>query len=57
MVISLSVPAGTGRPVSLCGSLAADTRRLPALIAAGVTRLTVAPTDLARLDGAIRAGP
>jgi phosphotransferase system enzyme I (PtsI) len=40
-------------PVSLCGDMASDTRHLPALIAAGLKSLSVAPARLARVKAAI----
>lgn len=49
--------AGFGReagiPVSLCGDMASETRHLAALLAAGLTSLSVAPARIGRLKAAI----
>jgi phosphotransferase system enzyme I (PtsI) len=42
-----------GIPVSLCGDMASDPRHLGALLAAGVTSISVAPARLARVKAAI----
>lgn len=38
-----------GRPLSICGDLAGDAEALPALLAAGIRRISVAPARLARI--------
>ncbi|MFM8747773.1 MAG: phosphoenolpyruvate--protein phosphotransferase [Aestuariivirga sp.] len=43
----------SGVPVSLCGDMASDPRHLEALLAAGLTSLSVAPARLARVKAAI----
>jgi phosphotransferase system enzyme I (PtsI) len=43
----------SGVPVSLCGDMASDPRHLQALLAAGLTSLSVAPARLARVKAAI----
>jgi phosphotransferase system enzyme I (PtsI) len=45
----------TGREVSLCGDAAADPRAIPALLAAGVRTLSVAPGLLAATKDAVRS--
>jgi phosphoenolpyruvate-protein phosphotransferase (PTS system enzyme I) len=54
-LIALTVEAGRKRgvEVSLCGDAAADTRLTTALLAAGLTTLSVAPVAVARLKVAI----
>jgi phosphotransferase system enzyme I (PtsI) len=47
--------ARTGREVSLCGDAAADPHAIPALLAAGVRTLSVAPGLLAATKDAIRS--
>ncbi len=43
----------TGTPVSLCGDMASDPRHIPALLDAGLTSLSVAPSRIARVKAAI----
>jgi phosphotransferase system enzyme I (PtsI) len=43
----------TGRPVSLCGEMAAEERVIPALLELGLRRLSVAPAALGRVKLAI----
>ena len=43
----------TGTPVSLCGDMASDPRRVPALLAAGLTSLSIAPSRIAAIKAAI----
>lgn len=43
----------TGTPVSLCGDMASEPRHLAALLAAGITSLSVAPARLAAVKAAI----
>jgi phosphoenolpyruvate-protein phosphotransferase (PTS system enzyme I) len=43
----------TGTPVSLCGDMASDPRHIGALLAAGITSLSVAPARLAAIKAAI----
>ena len=54
-LIARTVEAGRRRgvEVSLCGDAAADTRLTPALLATGLTTLSVAPVAVARLKAAI----
>ena len=54
-LIARTVEAGRKRnvEVSLCGDAAADTRLTTALLAAGLTTLSVAPVTVARLKAAI----
>jgi phosphotransferase system enzyme I (PtsI) len=54
-LIALTVAAGRKRgvEVSLCGDAAADTRLAPALLATGLTMLSVSPIAVARLKTAI----
>ena len=40
-------------PVSLCGDMASDTRHLKALLACGLTSLSVAPSRVARIKAAL----
>jgi phosphotransferase system enzyme I (PtsI) len=47
--------ADVGREVSLCGDAGGDPHHIPALLAAGVRTLSVAPALLARTKAAIRA--
>jgi phosphotransferase system enzyme I (PtsI) len=59
-LIAQTVAAGRKRgvEVSLCGDAAADTRLTPALLAIGLTTLSVSPIAVARLKAAIaRVGP
>jgi len=42
-----------GIPVSLCGDMASDVRCIPALLDVGLRCLSVAPTALARVKGAV----
>jgi phosphotransferase system enzyme I (PtsI) len=44
-----------GREVSLCGDMAGDPRCVPALLAAGLRRLSIAPVMLGRVKAAIAA--
>ncbi|MDB5362473.1 MAG: phosphoenolpyruvate-protein phosphotransferase [Rhodospirillales bacterium] len=46
--------AAAGREVSLCGDMAGDPAYLPALLAAGLTALSVAPVALAGVKAAVR---
>jgi phosphotransferase system enzyme I (PtsI) len=43
----------TGTPVSLCGDMASDPRHIGALLAAGITSLSVAPARIAAIKAAI----
>jgi phosphotransferase system enzyme I (PtsI) len=43
----------TGTPVSLCGDMASDPRHIAALLAAGITSLSVAPARIAAIKAAI----
>ena len=43
----------TGTPVSLCGDMASDPRHIGALLAAGLTCLSVAPARIASIKAAI----
>jgi len=43
----------TGTPVSLCGDMASEPRHVAALLAAGITSLSVAPARLAAIKAAI----
>jgi phosphoenolpyruvate-protein phosphotransferase (PTS system enzyme I) len=43
----------TGTPVSLCGDIASDPRHIAALLAAGITSLSVAPARIAAIKAAI----
>jgi phosphotransferase system enzyme I (PtsI) len=43
----------TGTPVSLCGDMASEPRHLAALLAAGITSLSVAPARIAAVKAAI----
>ena len=43
----------TGTPVSLCGDMASDPRHVPALLAAGLTSLSIAPSRIAAIKAAI----
>lgn len=54
-LIAATVEAGQKRgvEVSLCGDAAADTRLTPALLATGLTTLSVSPNAVARLKAAI----
>jgi phosphoenolpyruvate-protein phosphotransferase (PTS system enzyme I) len=54
-LIARTAEAGRKRgvEVSLCGDAAADTRLTPALLASGLTTLSVAPIAVARLKAAI----
>jgi phosphotransferase system enzyme I (PtsI) len=45
--------AQAGIPVSLCGDMASEPRHLAALLGAGLTSLSVAPSRIARLKAAI----
>jgi phosphotransferase system enzyme I (PtsI) len=44
---------GAGIPVSLCGDMASEPKHLAALLAAGLTSLSVAPARIARLKAAL----
>jgi phosphotransferase system enzyme I (PtsI) len=43
----------TGTPVSLCGDMASEPRHVKALIAAGITSLSVAPARVAAVKAAV----
>jgi phosphotransferase system enzyme I (PtsI) len=52
-LIERAVKLAGGKPVSICGDMAGDPQRLPALLAAGLRHFSVAPAQLHAIRSAI----